>query len=208
MNLLNKIIGYWLDCIKQEDVLAKDISIYVRTKAVLYPFHYDPFIFSRSENKVSIADEKINKLMKRSHTQNEEIYYGYPLLFYFDNRTQKNYVAPLFVTKISFTKDEQNIFLHKDDPIPNCGIQALNKIGLRTEEIAEVNQEFVKIFKGDVSDPKILVKKCLDILLEETRSFGTLLDKLICRLNLERVLGRLSNQYFKERPANTFGSQT
>ena len=32
------------------------------------------------------------------------------------------------------------------------------------------------------------------------KSFGTLLDKLICRLNLERVLGRLSNQYFKERP--------
>ena len=31
-------------------------------------------------------------------------------------------------------------------------------------------------------------------------SFGTLLDKLICRLNLERVLGRLSNQYFKARP--------
>ncbi len=30
-------------------------------------------------------------------------------------------------------------------------------------------------------------------------SFGTFLDKLICRLNLERVLGRLSNQYFKER---------
>jgi len=26
------------------------------------------------------------------------------------------------------------------------------------------------------------------------------LHKLICRLNLERVLGRLSNQYFKERP--------
>ena len=31
-------------------------------------------------------------------------------------------------------------------------------------------------------------------------SFGTFLDKLICRLNLERALGRLSNQYFKERP--------
>ena len=30
--------------------------------------------------------------------------------------------------------------------------------------------------------------------------FGTLLDKLICRLNHEQVLGRLSNQYFKERP--------
>lgn len=168
MSTINKIIGYWLDCIKQEDVLAKDISINVRTKATLYPFSYDPFIFNKSENEVSVTDEKIVQLIKHSKAQNEEIYYGYPLLFYFDNRTQKNYVAPLFVTKISFTEDGQNIFLHKDDPTPNCGIQALNKMGLRTEEIAEINQEFEKIFKGDISDSKTLIKKCLDVLLEET----------------------------------------
>jgi len=168
MDLLNKIIGYWLDCIKHEDVLAKDISIYVRTKAVLYPFQYDHFIFNRSEKKVSICDEKISNLINRCNTQNEEIYYGYPLLFYFDENTQKKSIAPLFVTKINFRKEEQNIFLYKDDPIPNCGIQALNKIGLRTEEIAEVNQEFEKMFKGDISDSKTLVQKCIDILLEET----------------------------------------
>ena len=38
-------------------------------------------------------------------------------------------------------------------------------------------------------------------------SFGTFLDKLICRLNLERVLGCLSNQYFKERPANIIANR-
>ena len=168
MNTINRIIGYWLDCIKHEDVLAKDISVNVRTKAMLYPFSYDPFIFNRSENKVSVADEKIIDLIKRSNIQNEELYYGYPLLFYFDEKTQKNYVAPLFVIKINFSNDEQGIFLYKDDPVPNCGIQALGRIGLRTEEIAEVNQEFEKIFKGDISDPKILVQKCIDILLEET----------------------------------------
>ena len=168
MSTINKIIGYWFDCIKQEDVLAKDISINVRTKATLYPFQYDPFIFNKSESKVPITDEKIVELIKRSKTQNEELYYGYPLLFYFDSQTQKNYVAPLFVTKISFTEDGQNIFLYKDNPIPNCGIQALNKMGLRIEEIAEINQEFEKIFKGDISDSKTLAKKCLDTLLEET----------------------------------------
>lgn len=168
MNILNKIIGYWLDCIKHEDVLANDISINVRTKAVLYPFEYDPFIFNRTETKINIDDPKILDFLIRFKTQDEEIYYGYPLLFYFDERSQRKYVAPLFVIKIGFEKSEQGLFLYKDETIPNCGIQALGKMGLRTEEIAEVNQEFEKLFKGDISDPQVIAKKCLDVLLEET----------------------------------------
>jgi hypothetical protein len=168
MNILNKIIGYWLDCIKHEDVLAKDISINVRTKAVLYPFEYDPFIFNRTETRVNIENSKIIDFLIRSKTQNEEIYYGYPLLFYYDEKSQKQYVAPLFVIKVGIEKNDQNIFLYKDETIPNCGIQALGKMGLRTEEIAEINQEFEKLFKGDISDPQIIAKKCLELLLEET----------------------------------------
>lgn len=168
MNMLNKIIGYWLDCIKHEDVLAKDISINVRTKAVLYPFDHDPFIFNRTESEINIDDSKILDFLNRSKVQNEEIYYGYPLLFYFDERTQKQYVAPLFVIKLGFNQDNQKVSFYKDETIPNCGIQALGKIGLRTEEIAEVNQEFEKIFKSDIVNPQEIAKKCLDILLEES----------------------------------------
>ena len=168
MSILNKIIGYWLDCIKHEDVLAKDISINVRTKAVLYQFEYDPFIFNKTESEINIENSKILDFLNRSRIQNEEIYYGYPLLFYFDERTQKQYVAPLFVVKLGFNQNEQGISFYKDETIPNCGIQALGKIGLRTEEIAEINQEFEKIFKGDISNSEIIAKKCLDILLEET----------------------------------------
>lgn len=166
--MLNNIIGYWLDCIKHEDVLAKDISINVRTKAVLYPFEYDPFIFIRTESEINIENPKILDFLNRSKIQNEETYYGYPLLFYFDERTKKQYVAPLFVVKIGYNQNNQGVSLYKDETIPNCGIQALGRIGLRTEEIAEVNQEFEKIFKGDISGSQIIAKKCLDLLLEET----------------------------------------
>jgi len=168
MSVQNNIIGYWLDCIKHEDVLAKDIPINSRTKALLYPFQNDPFIFNRSESKRLIDSEKLHELIKRSKSENEELYYGYPLLFYFDEKTQRNYVAPLFVVKISSMKDGQDVFLQKDNLIPECGIQALGKLGLRTEEIAEVNKEFERIFREDLSDSKSRAKKCINILLEES----------------------------------------
>ena len=159
--MLNKIIGYWLDCIKHEDVLAKDIPVYARTTAALCPFAYDPFIFNRKEDKLCVNDKKILDVLNRSRTQNKEIYYGYPLLFYFNSKMRKNYIAPLFVVKISFDKNKQSTFLSKENYIPNCGIQALSKIGLRTEEIAGVSQKFEKIFKGDISDSQLIAKKCL-----------------------------------------------
>jgi len=48
MNLLNTICSYGYECIKNEDVLEKDISINVRSKAILYPFDDDPFIFKKN----------------------------------------------------------------------------------------------------------------------------------------------------------------
>ena len=47
MNILNKICSYWYDCIKNEDILEGDISINARSKAILYPFDEDPFIFQK-----------------------------------------------------------------------------------------------------------------------------------------------------------------
>jgi len=41
---LNNVISYWYDCIKNEDILERDISIHVRSKAVLYPFDTHLFL--------------------------------------------------------------------------------------------------------------------------------------------------------------------
>lgn len=168
MDLLNKIIGYWLDCIKHEDVLAQNISVFPRTTATLCSFTYDPFVFNKKEDKIHVDDKKTEGVLDRSRMTNKEIYYGYPLLYYFDYKTRRNYIAPLFVVKVSFSKNEQGIFLQKEDSVPNCGIQALSKIGLRTEEIAGISKKFETIFKGDISDSQLIAKKCLDILLKET----------------------------------------
>jgi len=69
MELLNKTIAYWYDCIKNEDILRKDISINVRGKAVLYPFDNDPFFFDRRENLVLVGDEKLTTFSEYITTQ-------------------------------------------------------------------------------------------------------------------------------------------
>ena len=65
MSALNQIISYWYDCIKNEDILEKDISINVRSKAVLYPFDKDRFIFERKENLVLVSgNEKTGHIFR------------------------------------------------------------------------------------------------------------------------------------------------
>jgi len=73
--------------------------------------------------------------------------------------------------------------IFKDNTDRNNFLNRLGGIIKETKESEGVRGTFLKYSNNSIG-----------------RSFGTLLDKLICRLNLERVLGRLSNQYFKARP--------
>ncbi len=64
MKKLKAIVSYCYDCIKNEDILEKDISINVRTKAVLYPFDNDPFIFNSSVDRVNVSlSDKLEKIL-------------------------------------------------------------------------------------------------------------------------------------------------
>lgn len=93
MTQLNKIIAYWYDCIKNEDILEKDISINVRTKAILYPFENDLFIFNKRDNLVSVSEnERLCTFSEYISVNRWEAYYGYPMLFYFDDNSQKYHV--------------------------------------------------------------------------------------------------------------------
>jgi len=168
MNLLNTICSYWYECIKNEDVLEKDISINVRSKAILYPFDDDPFIFRKKDITVKIKNERLNTFAS-GEAEGLEFFYGYPLLYYRDDKTDKQLVAPLFIIKVKFSRDDKDLILSKDESYPVCGIQSLTKLGLRTEEIASINQSIEDLF---TSNPKIdeqhLANQALEIIKKET----------------------------------------
>ena len=168
MELLNSIVAYWYDCIKNEDILEKDISINVRSKAVLYPFDNDPFIFDGKENLVLVSeDEKLTTFSEYITTQGYEPYYGYPILFYFDGESKKYLVAPLFIIKVKFIKKNQHLFLQKDEQNPTCGIQAFSRLGFRTEEIADISQSLERLFRSEFSNVKDLAEKCFEVIQKE-----------------------------------------
>ena len=169
MGLLNKIIAYWYDCIKNEDVLEKDISINVRRKAVLYPFDGDPFVFDKRENFIFVSgNEKLTAFSEYISTRGYEPYYGYPILFYFDDNSRRYVIAPLFIIKVKFVKKGGKLYLQKDEQYPVCGIQAFSRLGFRTEEIADISQSLERLFKSELSSGGILAQKCLEIIQKET----------------------------------------
>ncbi|PJA02131.1 hypothetical protein COX73_02390 [bacterium (Candidatus Gribaldobacteria) CG_4_10_14_0_2_um_filter_36_18] len=168
-SLLNKIIAYWYDCITNEDILEKDISINVRSRAILYPFNKDPFIFRKNSERVSITkDERFENFFEYTQAQFYEVFYGYPTLFYFDEEVKKHLIAPLFINKLKFVRDDKKLYLQKEESRPTCGIQALTKLGLRTEEIADINQSIENLFstRTTLSDKQIL-NKAIEILQKE-----------------------------------------
>lgn len=168
MNLLNAICAYWYECIKNEDVLEKDISINVRSKAILYPFDNDPFIFRKKGGYVKIEDEKLDRFASEK-AEGLEFFYGCPLLCYRDERTDKQLVAPLFIIRVKFSRNDKGLFLFKDESYPVCGIQALTKLGLRTEEIADINQSIENLFTSDLKiDEQELATQSLEIIKKET----------------------------------------
>ena len=168
MGQLNKIIAYWYDCIKNEDILEKDISINVRSKAVLYPFDNDPFVFDRRENLVLVSgDEKLTTFSEYITTQGYDAYYGYPILFYFDDNSRKYLIAPLFIIKVKFIRKSEGLYLQKDEQNPTCGIQAFSRLGFRTEEIADISQSLEKLFRSELSNSRDLAEKCLEVIQKE-----------------------------------------
>ncbi|MFC1671099.1 AAA domain-containing protein, partial [Spirochaetota bacterium] len=169
MSILNRIISYWYDCIKNEDILEQDISLQVRSKAVLYPFDEDQFIFERKENSVPVTgNEKLNKFSQYINTKGYDAYYGYPILFYFNEKTKIYSLAPLFVIKVNFINNDQKLYLQKDEQYPTCGIQAFSTIGFRTEEIASISQSIEELFKSEITNSLNLADKCLGVINNES----------------------------------------
>jgi superfamily I DNA and/or RNA helicase len=171
VSILNQFVNYWYDCIKNEDILGKDISINVRTRAVLYPFNYDPFIFNRNLEPLEVTkDEKISNFAEYLFIKGYEVFYGYPLLYYteFDEyRNRENHqVAPLFIIRMKYIRENNRLYLDTDESLPSCGIMAFNKLGLKTEEISDIGQKVESIFRKDL-DAQTAMEETIKVLQNE-----------------------------------------
>ncbi len=171
MSILNQFVNYWYDCIKNEDILGKDISINVRTRAVLYPFDYDPFIFNKNVEPVEVSGiEKISNFDEYVFTKGYEVFYGYPLLFFSefddDRNKENNQVAPLFIIRMKYIHENNRLFLDTDESLPSCGIMVFNKLGLKTEEISDIGQKIENIFRKDL-DAQTVLDESLKVLQDE-----------------------------------------
>jgi hypothetical protein len=187
MTELNRIVSYWYDCIKNEDVLEKNISLNVKTKAVLYPFDQDSFIFDRKDKPLPVSqNEKLVSFSEYISAKGYDAYYGYPILFYFDS-PKKALIAPLFIIKVKFIKKEDKLYLEKDEQSPTCGIQAFSKLGFHIEEIAAISQSLEALFLGDLSDSKLLAEKSMKLIEKEANIQIKELINPISLTNSERL---------------------
>ena len=169
MKFLSQIVDYWYDCIRNEDILEKDISINVRKKAVLYPFDRDSFIFEKEERVLPISgNERLAAFCEYVNTTDYEAYYGYPLLFYYNDVRKRHLIAPVLLIKVAFVRSDEVICLRRDEPYPTLGIQALNRLGLRTEQIADLSQSVGRLFESRISDMKDLSRSCLEVVQKES----------------------------------------
>lgn len=69
---------------------------------------------------------------------------------------------------MKFIKENQNLYLQKDEQNPTCGIQAFSRLGFRTEEIADISQSLERLFRGELSNTENLAEKCLEVIQKET----------------------------------------
>lgn len=166
---LNKIIRYWMECLKAEDALSQGIPLRSRTRALICPWEHDPFLFLGKNEVFKTKDEKVIALVSSAALQNEEIHYGYPLLFYLDEKSRAPLLAPLLVTKLSHRMENGHALLWKEELVPSLGLQAAQKMGLRLEEISTLNRRIIDLFRGELGAGKNLAEKCLNAILEETK---------------------------------------
>lgn len=168
-DVLRTICAYWLDCIRSENVLEKDISLSVRKRAILAPLAVDPFIFPTADTDGGVPANAFAEFANYAEDNRWDVFYGYPLLLYFDDAAQKHLVAPLFLVPVSFSRSDGALCLIGEDAVPSCGTQAFGRLGLRTEEIADISQR-IRDMWGDPRRPtgRELAEKILAMVGEET----------------------------------------
>jgi very-short-patch-repair endonuclease/KaiC/GvpD/RAD55 family RecA-like ATPase len=154
MEKLQHIIAFWRDCITSEGALEQSFGVNeqfrlgIRTRARLFPGTRDPFIFAEPAQPLSIQKSPLYDFLARASLKGQDIYYGYPLLMFYDGALRQHRVAPLFVMRLSAEQHGDELVLARAEPTPILGVKAFEKLGLRQEEIAALNTEITEIFSS------------------------------------------------------------
>ena len=166
MGVLNRVVSYWYKCIKREDELGE--GVLTGRNAAIGPCDTDTFIFKRQDEAVLIPNESpCHQLLDNAETRRLDVYYGYPVLSYVDQRGSHR-LAPLFTIKVSFERRDGQLYVRRDEPFANCGSRALEKMGIREDErIMQVSQKLETVFANEVGDAVVLKEKCLEVIKAE-----------------------------------------
>lgn len=155
MSPLQTLVAYWRDCIKAESALEQSFGIEMskfvlqpRTRALLFPGSHDPFIFAENDFTYTLEKGKAYETIAKAKLKGQDIYFGYPLLMFYDKGTKRNHVAPLFSMRLEVQFGDNNLKLVRAESSPTLGSCAFEKLGLHQEEIAALNTDVEEIFKG------------------------------------------------------------
>lgn len=158
MQSLRKVVSYWRDCVKAESALeqsfgieAHSFTLHERSKARLFIGSHDPFIFAPVQGEYVLTKGKTYDHILRASLKGQDIYFGYPLLMFFDRGTGQNHVAPLFTIRLDVMARDKEVVLTRAEPTPTLGSCAFSKLGLNPEEIVALNNEVTNIFDGNKS---------------------------------------------------------
>lgn len=157
MDSLQSTVAYWRDCIKSEGALEQSFgiknnvfAIKERVRARLFEGEFDPFIFSPGNTDYQLEKGKTSELVLKARSKGQDVYFGYPLLMFYDKTRQQNHVAPLFVLRLEVTPQaDGGAMLSRAEALPSLGSAAFTKLGLSQDEIVALNNETKAIFDAN-----------------------------------------------------------
>jgi len=163
MNPLQSVVAFWRDCIKSEGALDQAFGINkssfgltARTRAILFEGAKDPFIFAERGFEYIVNTDRGHELANRAKLKGDEIYFGYPLLMFYDDSLKKDRVAPLFVMRLEIDEDDGKSTLTRAESAPTLGSCAFEKLGLKQEEVVALNAEISAVFESNKTSKLIL----------------------------------------------------
>ena len=133
---LRQLVRYWRECIRDEDVQEVGISPRARTRAAIAPYASDPFVFQLGpDTNLPVRSPELEAIVRRTSIGTEELVYGYPVVRYEDAGTER--LLPLFTVRLRAVSVGDELCLA---PVewPLLGVGALDKLGLRNEEVADL----------------------------------------------------------------------